>query len=289
MNPEIKLIVVDLDGTLLNSHHQMSERNEKILRAALDQGIQVMLATGKTYYSARHIIDKLNLTTPGVYVQGLVVHNADGSIRYQQTLDPNLARRVITFAEDRGFTVLIYSGTHLFMRAKTALYEHIQRYDEPTPTIVGPLQNILDTTPVHKLLLYGDDKRVTALRWQLSMQLNGQATLVYAQIPGMMEVLPYGASKGRAVKSLIRELGFHANQTLAIGDGENDIEMIQVAGIGVAMGNADERLKKVAEHIVADNDHDGVAEAIEKFIPSLKPEAITTASDESVPTTEAKE
>ncbi len=288
MNQEIKLVIVDLDGTLLNSNHQLSERTEKVLRAALDQGIQVMLATGKTYYSARHIIEKLKLVTPGVYVQGLIVHNADGNIRHQQTLDPALARRVITFAEDRGFTVLIYSGTRLLMRAKTPLYEHIQRYDEPAPEIVGPLQNILDTTPLHKLLLYGDEKRVTALRWQLSMQLNGQATLVYAQIPGMMEVLPHGASKGRAVKALIRELGFHPNQVLAIGDGENDIEMIQVAGIGVAMGNADERLKKVADHIVADNDNDGVAEALEKFIPSLAPQPIAVTNEET-PSTEVKE
>lgn len=276
MTKPIKLIAVDLDGTLLNNHHALSERNERALRAAMAKGIHIILATGKTWSSAKELIARLNLTSPGIFVQGLIVYNADGTVRHQQTLDPSLARRVITFAEDRGFVLLAYSGSRLLLRADHPIAEDLTRFNEPLAEIVGPLQNLLDSQPIHKLIIYGEAKRLKALRWQLSMQLNGQANLTQSHIQTQLEILPSGASKGRALKALMKELGVSQDQTLAIGDAENDLEMIQTAGIGIAMGNASEKLKAIATHTVADNDHDGVAEAIERFVLDEAPQPEST-------------
>jgi len=113
---QIKLIVVDLDGTLLNSESKMSSRNENAIKAAMDKGVQVVIATGKTRYSATEVIKTLGLTTPGIYLQGLAIYNADGTIGHQQTLDDSLARQVITFAEDRGFDVVAYSGSRILVK-----------------------------------------------------------------------------------------------------------------------------------------------------------------------------
>jgi Cof subfamily protein (haloacid dehalogenase superfamily) len=266
MTNPIKLIAVDLDGTLLNSQHLLTERTEKTLKAAIEKGLEVVLATGKTHASAREIIQKLNLKSLGIYLQGLAIYDGDGHIRHQQTLDLNLARQVITFAEDRGFPVAAYCGDRILVRRIVKLVDELIKYQEPMPEAVGPLQNILDAMPVNKLIAIGDPHRIKSLRWQLSMQLNGSVRLMQTHLVEMLEILPPGASKGAALKVVLKDSGVGAHEVLAIGDAENDVEMIQLAGIGVAVGNADAKAKEAADYVVASNDEDGVAEAVERFV-----------------------
>jgi Cof subfamily protein (haloacid dehalogenase superfamily) len=265
-NP-IKLIVLDIDGTLLNSKLEISARTERAIKAAMAEGVEVVLATGKTRHAGVHLVERLGLTSPGIYVQGVVIYEADGRIRYQQTLDPAIARQAITFGEDRGYQFIAYNGDRVMVRRQTPeVIDGMVKYHEPMPEAVGPLQNLLDSIPINKLLAVGDVQAIKALRWQLNAQLNGSVKLTQAAIPTMLEILPPGASKGAALRVLLKNMQLPAAQVMAIGDAENDIEMLQVAGLGVAMGNAEQKLKDVAKEIVASHDEDGVAEAIERFV-----------------------
>lgn len=279
---DIKLIVIDLDGTLLNSEHVLSDRNQTVIRKAIDAGILVVLATGKTRASADSVIAALNLTSPGIYSQGLVITEGDGSIRHQQTMDPAVIRRIVTFAEDRGFTVLAYSGNRILVKEETDYGEFLEKHHEPPATVVGPIYNILATTPINKLILAGDKRRVKSMRWQLSHQLEGEISITTANIPTMLEVLPPGASKGKALKILLKDMNINPDQTMVIGDGENDTGMLQLAGLAVAVGNADDRLKEAADFVVSSNDDDGVAEAIERF--ALRPQPESEASTDETET-----
>ncbi len=273
-NRPIKLIAIDLDGTLLNSQHQISERTEKALKAAIAQGVQIILATGKTFNSGVHIVEKLKLNSPAIYMQGTISYNSDGSLRHQAVLDPSVARQVITFAEDRDYMVAVYSGKRILVRKLHPRIEELTTlYHEPLPEAVGSLQNVLDSVTVNKLLVVkpNDARAINALRWQLKMQINGAARLVSAGIPDMLEILPTGASKGAALKALIKDLGVASENVMALGDAENDIEMIQLAGIGVAVGNASQIVKDAADVVVADNNSDGVAEAIERYVLIAEP------------------
>lgn len=268
MTATIKLIVVDLDGTLLNSNHEMSARNEKVLKKAIAAGVQVILATGKTYVSAKEIIKRLGLTTPGIYNQGLTIYEPDGTISLQKTLDPAVARQVLTFAEDRGFSMVAYSGSRILARSmKTEIEELSTKYHEPMPEAIGPIQNVLDDMPINKVLAVtsNESKKITALRWQLEKQLDGKARLIQA-LGHHLEILPPGNSKGITLGALLNRLKIKPENVLAIGDAENDIDMIKLAGIGVAVNNAHQSLKDVADHVVASNDKDGVAVAVEKFV-----------------------
>lgn len=277
MTETIKLIVVDIDGTLLNSQHELSERNEKALRAAMEQGVPVVLATGKTRTSALSLISRLNLTSPGIFVQGLAIYDGNGNIQHQTTLDTALARRVITFAEDRGYNVLAYSGDSILARRRNRLSDVLVEYGEPEPQIVGPLQNILHDTVVNKLIVADDDaRRIKALRWQLSMQIDGSGQLVQSNIDHMLEILPRGISKAVALRMLLKEMHLVPARVLAIGDGENDVDMLRMAGIGVAVGNARSEAREAADYVVASNDDDGVAEAVERFV--LKSEETETSA-----------
>lgn len=268
MTEPIQLIVVDLDGTLLNSQHALSERTKKTLKAAMEHGVKVVLATGKTRGSAKDIIAELGLTTPGIYVQGLVVYNGDGTIRHQKTLDKSLIRKVITFAEERGFSIMAYAGDDILVRSINDDIGVVLAYNETHPKEVGPLQNHIDSTPINKIIAIkkGEVRKVNALRWQLSMQVEGVGRVLQAGVPDMLEVLPIGISKASALKTLLKEMDLRPENVLAIGDGENDIEMIRFAGIGVAMGNADAAVKEVADYVLGTNDEDGVAEAVERFV-----------------------
>ena len=265
----IKLIAIDLDGTLLNSNHEMTERTEKVLKAALASGVKIIIATGKTFLSSQKIIKRLGTTTPGIYNQGTITFNSDGTVHSQQVINSMLARQVITFAEDRGYLVGVYSGSRILVRKLSKRMEELTiQFHEPMPEEVGPLQNILDTTTVNKVIaIYPDDpRRIMALRWQLSMQIGSSARLLSAGIPDELEILPTHASKGSALKVLLKEMGISASQAMAIGDGENDIEMLELAGLGVAMGNANAHIKSVANVTTKTNDEDGVAEAVEKYV-----------------------
>jgi Cof subfamily protein (haloacid dehalogenase superfamily) len=112
----------------------------------------------------------------------------------------------------------------------------------------------------------GDPRQISALRWQLGAQLGKSVRLMQAGLANMLEILPPGASKGAALRQLAHEMKFKPDEIMAIGDAENDIEMLQFAGIGVAMGHAPENVRQAADHITATHDDDGVAQAIERFV-----------------------
>jgi Cof subfamily protein (haloacid dehalogenase superfamily) len=265
--PEIRLIAIDIDGTLLDSAHNLTGRVEQAVKAAVAQGAHVVLATGKTRSATLKLLDQLGIKTAGICLQGLAVYDENGSLRHQQTLTPALARQVITFAEDRGFKVLAYSENRLLSRvADQQVADGFAKYHEVAPEGVGPLQNILETTPVNKLIAFGEPRAIKALRWQLTMQIGGAGRVMQAGVPTMVEILPPGASKGMALKLLLKDMKIASENILAVGDAENDIEMIQLAGIGVAMEQAAQDVKDAADYVVASNDADGVAEALERFV-----------------------
>ena len=260
----IKLIALDMDGTLLNSQHQLSPRNEGALREAWAQGVQIAFATGKTQHSAVPIIRKLGLTTPGVYVQGLVIANADGSVRYERTLDSALAHEVAELATAAGCSMVAYAGRRLLTNVRDEYTDVFLKYHEPETEAFGTWARVLET-PVNKFIMVSTKARIDVLRPQVEAAVHGRATVVQA-LDYMLEVLPHGASKGDGVRRLLADLAIDPSEMLAVGDGENDVEMLQLAGVGVAMGNGMLAAKEAADYLTGTNDEDGVAQAIERFV-----------------------
>lgn len=288
---DIKAVVIDLDGTLLNDKHNLSDRNKKTVRKAIEQGIKIIVATGKTRASAESVIAALALDTPGVYVQGLITYNSDGSIRNQSTLNKVAARRVIQYAESEGFTVIAYSGNRLLTKSLNEKAKSIAKFGEPMPEAIGSLVNHIDSIPMNKLIVLGDEQsKLRALRWQLNQQIGDQIAFTDGGVVTSLEVLPKGASKGNGVKNLLRQMNIFSENVMAIGDADNDIEMLKWAGFAVAVDNATEAIKAISDEIVSSNDRNGVSEALEKFV--LKKEEKEAASEpletEDVSTSEVK-
>lgn len=276
----IRAIALDIDGTLLNSKHELTPEVEKALRDAANQHVQIILATGKSRNSAVHLIKHLKLETYGIYLQGTAIYDASGKITHQKTLDPDLLRRVITYVDDRDFSVIAYSGTRILARSVNAdMSEATTKYHEPVPEAIGALQNVVGTLPINKIMMIGEPRAITALRWQLNIQLGGAARLVQAGLSNMLEMLPLGSGKGPALATLLQDLKISPAEVMAVGDAENDIEMLQLVGVGVAMGQAEQIVKDAAVHITASNDDHGVARAIEKFVIRQQPSPAPAVED----------
>lgn len=265
MKKNIRLVAIDQDGTLLNSDGQLSEQNRCAIHQAMEQGVMVIIATGKSPASARGVVTGLGLEAPGVFTQGLIVIAPDGSVLFEEGLARETAVSVIQFAETHHLPILAYCNERMLAPQQNhysdLLYHH---YHEPLPEIVGSLLPWVNKITMNKLLV-SDEVNTAATRRALE-QLVGDRAIVLQAVKEYLEILPPNTSKGKGLRHLLTHLNIDLTEVLAIGDGENDLEMLQLAGIGVAMGNAGTAVRAVANHIVATNDHHGVAEAIQKFV-----------------------
>lgn len=269
---DIRLIALDLDGTLYDPRTGMSPVNRKALVAARDAGIEIVLATGRTRGSALNIIEQLGLDSPGIYVQGLVTHNGDGSIRHQHYLDAELAREVAELVDD-DVAFIAYSGTKTWVQRFDRNIELLVKYGEPRPSQCGSLAELTGRVPINKFAAMDVENpdKMKALRASLEKALGDRAQVLQPGLTIMVEILPTGTSKGGALGALIEDMGIAPQQVLACGDGENDIEMLQLAGIGVAMGNADNAVQAAADFVSVPCDQDGVAHALARFLPHIVP------------------
>ena len=265
MLQKIKLIAIDQDGTLLNSQGRVTDANKQAIRQAMAQGVIVIIATGKTRLSAAPIMAELGLATPGVFTQGLVICDGDGSILRETVLDEATAVATLTYTRQRNLPTILYCADRLIAQEQTHYSDLLHtKFHEPPAEIWPDLPERLADLHINKIL-FNDDARNDATRAELTALFAGHATVTQA-VPEFIEVLPLNTSKGDGLRWLLNHLHIDPAHVLAIGDGENDTEMLQMAGVGVAVGNAKPALKDIANAVVATNDDSGVAEAITRFV-----------------------
>lgn len=254
-----RLLAIDVDGTLLSEQHAISQRNQAAIQQAVEADVHIVLATGRRRASCLAILNQLKLQTPGLFVQGLHIADANGALLRGKFLSSEVVRSVVQFMHDTGHGVTGYGVDRL----RT---EQHNRHTRSSLTRLQPsLTDDLGATPQHLLITHGEPDELAALRPRLEAQLNGAASTVMSS-PRMLEVLPLDGSKGDGLLWLADWWGISAENTIAIGNAENDIEMLQTAGLGIAVANADERVRNSADVIVASNNDHGVAEAIERFV-----------------------
>jgi len=269
---KVKLVALDMDGTLLNSDVLVPDRNREALEECEKRGIKVVLATGKARTSALLACEKSSLgdmfssASPGIFIQGLLVHGPDGKVLSQTYLPKDVVRKAFLYAEEANVACCGFLGErNVTLRSHPLLDELHERYYEPESYVAANIEEILEQD-VYKVLLYGDDEAVINNEvmpyWDENIVEGARMTRA---IPEMLELVPTGTSKATGLETLLSEYGIAPQEVLAVGDGDNDLEMLGMAGIGVAVNNATPRLKEKADHIVSSNDEGGVAEAIWKF------------------------
>jgi Cof subfamily protein (haloacid dehalogenase superfamily) len=210
---------------------------------------------------------------PQIFIQGLLIRDYDEGIIYQRLLEEEILLEAIAFAEEHKLSLTAYCGDRIVCKTRDEHTDRLIFYGEPTPEDIGPLHSHVGVLPIMKVIFMGTEEKINAIRPAAEKTFfPGRASLTTA-IGGMLEVLPSGASKGAGVQWLLERLGVDPGRCMGIGDGENDVEMLKLCGLGVAVGNAGAAARAVADVVVRSNDEDGVAEAIETFV--LKPRGLS--------------
>lgn len=271
---DIKLIALDLDGTLLNSKKQLSETNRKALSECIQNGIIIVPCTGRTADGIPLELKSIEGIRYAIATNGGVIHDMEKkTIIDTRLLTWELAMELLDFVNDypvmydpyiegRGITERRFLENLSYYCLSDALQEMVKNTRDIHPNIIDYVKK--SGKPVEKINLFFPDMEGRArLRADLDKWDN---ILVTSSIPNNLEINALGASKGEAIYRLADHLGISRDQTMAIGDGENDFTMIRMAGVGVAMKNASKELKAEANYVTETNDEDGVAAAINRLV-----------------------
>lgn len=259
-----RLIAMDLDGTLLKEDLSISPLVRRALERAAASGVRLTLATGRGYPSIRRWADDLGITTPVICYQGAVVTDTVTHRRiYERTFGRDVVRDVVAFARGRDLSLTLYVADEIYVEDKRHSDAFYDKWFGLPLHLVDDLTTALPGDP-DKFLIVGEEGELDALRPAV-VDAFGERLQIVRSHRYFLEGLAADASKGHALAWLAGELGIAREETMAIGDSGNDRAMIAWAGLGVAMGNASDEAKAVADWTAPAVDEDGVAEAIERY------------------------
>ena len=258
----IRLLALDLDGTLFDLGFRFSPRVRRAVAEAQRRGVAVTLATGRSLTSTRPFAEELDIREPLICYQGGLIAERNGRALHRVALDRRLAALAIDLAESQRWHVILYLGGRLYLtelRHPMSFYEGLLN---PAAKHVPDLRALLDRDPDKVLIVVeGNGDEILA---GLHERFDAQAAIVRSH-DLFIEVNPWGVDKSTGLAWLAGRLGVPQSQVMAVGDQDNDAPMVAWAGLGVAMGSGSPACKAVADWIAPPLAKDGAAVAIERF------------------------
>ena len=283
----IRLLALDLDGTLLNSRGQISERNRNAIDSARENGVKVALVTGRRFRDSRPIALELGLDVPVIAHNGALTKHARtletvivtplplAAARNALRIGREVSADALVSDDHQGLGVLVYdhlSGDNAALQEYVAWARRVHGDEDGQDAVreVVSLEDYLDHEPIH-LAFSGGCEKMKELHELLRGELGASVKIFCTSYPEMdftlLDIVHPEASKGAGVAAVASELGATREEIMAMGDNYNDLEMLLFAGTGVVMANSVQPLQEIEGlHTTASNDEDGVARAIEEFI-----------------------
>lgn len=274
-----KLLVLDVDGTLLNNAREITARTLATLLKVQQMGVHIVLASGRPTYGLLPLAKKLELGNYGGYILsyngGQIINAQNGELLFERRINPEMLPYIEKKARKSGFAIFTYTEDRIItdspenehIRQEAAL-NNMKLVEEPDFSIA------IDFAPSKCMLVSDDEEALIGLEEHWRKRLNGSLD-VFRSEPYFLEVVPCFIDKANTLGILLEKLGVKPEEVIAIGDGVCDFSMIQLAGLGVAMGNAQDSVKVCADVVTASNEEDGVALAVEKAILSeMRPSEI---------------
>ena len=268
-----KLIVTDMDGTVLGEDHKITDENKKALKEAEKMGIRVVFATGRFHDSAKDHIDFLDYTMPIISSNGSIIkHPITNKVYYSNFIDKNKCLEIIDIIEKYNLNYQVYTDEKILQKYETEeemifMKNFIAKnFSDKTEIIFK--QELRDDIKNSKVLKFNileleNQKLLDKARHELKSINNIEITSSWKD---NLEIMSEGSNKGKAVEFLSNLLEIDREHIIAFGDNYNDLPMIEFAGTGVAMGNAEEKVKNIANYITDKNGESGVAKAINNLV-----------------------
>lgn len=276
------LLALDIDGTLLTIDKRLTARNLEAITRAQDAGTTIVLASGRHPFSMAYYADLLHMKERGGYVVafngGRLIDYATGEVLFEQHLPAHLLPRLRDWARHYDLPMLSFIGNTIVSEQPDhpLVVENARNNRMPvvgvsdlatafTESAGTDTVDAAHTLLPPKYLLPGPPALLPEVEAAMKADLAGEME-IYRSAPHYLELVPLGIDKGRTLHRLLEHLGVSSDQLIACGDQDNDISMIRAAGLGVAMGNADEHVKVAADFVTLSCEEDGVAHVIEQFI-----------------------
>ena len=264
-----KILVLDIDGTLTNSKKEITENTKNGLKNIMERGHVVMLASGRPTPGMKKYAEELELEKYGGYLLsfngGKIINCKTGEIVFQKTLPAHILPTLYKFATDNDCGLVTYLGDTVILGTRSDEYIELEAGINGMP--IRPVDNMVEFVDfdMNKCLMTASVDRAPALEKKLQ-ELIGDVASVYRSEPFFIEIMPKGVDKAASLDRMLCTVGLKRENAICCGDGFNDMTMIQYAGVGVAMENAQEKVKEVADYITKSNDEDGIVTVIDKFI-----------------------
>lgn len=260
-----KMIAIDLDGTLFTDQLTISPNTITAIRQAISLGTVVTIATGRMYSSAKQIAEQLGIDVPLITYQGAMIRTAGAEeALYERAVSPDISQKLVGIARDQNIHLQVYQNDILYGAAETdkliAYAKAVQVPYKVEPDLMGLAQKGFTK------LLFIDEPDVLALLQKQLQVLFGASAYIEKSKKNYLEVTHPEANKGSALLFLANKLGIDRSEIIGIGDNHNDAELLKAAGLGIAMGNAVQEVKDMADFVSRSNNDDGVMYAIDKFI-----------------------
>ncbi|MDO4487675.1 MAG: Cof-type HAD-IIB family hydrolase [Eubacteriales bacterium] len=269
MKKKIRLIAMDLDGTLNNDEKAITRETKEMLMRAADDGVTLCLASARPAPGLYRECDELLMREKGgmlmSYNGGCIVDAASGEVLYRASMPFNETKEVLTKLKELPVTVILDDGVRFYVEDKNGYkvqYEASNNRMELTE--VNDLARDITFSPV-KILMSVDPEIIDGIKAEIAAFLPEDLTVTQTA-PFYLEVIPKTINKGAGLREICRILGIGIENTISFGDSENDIPMILAAGTGVAMGNASDEVKSKADFVTLSNNEDGIAFALKKFM-----------------------
>lgn len=260
-----KLIAIDIDDTLINDDKEVTPGTQQALEQAVAKDVVVTLATGRAYASAQAIARQTGLNVPIITYQGALVKNLmDEKVLYERYVPKDAGYKLFQYCIEHNLHLQVYIDDKLYAREEN---QKLKDYSElnRTPYYIEPDFEKLIAQKTPKMLIIDDpaylDQLIPILR-----DLLGDEVHITKSKPHFLEIMHREGTKGHALTFLAGHFGCDMSETIAIGDSWNDHEMLEAAGLGIAMGNAIQALKDIANYVTLSNNDEGVKAAIEKFV-----------------------
>ena len=286
----MKLFVTDLDGTLLNSDHKLSEYSMNAIKTAMDKGIPICIATGRSYNDILEIISELDVKPYIISSNGASVYNTNGEKMYSISIPKDQVREIITYlkAQNLEFEVADDEYTYITQKGLDILHQELEdvgsvdtkKREELEQDVLGLVlsQGNLKVVPDMEVLLDSIESAnsvssISAYLNKIHMAMEhftmDKRILTFSSWKYNFEMTSSDTSKGIALKHLCEHLGIDLSDVAVIGDNYNDLSMIKIAGIKGAMGNAVDNIKSMADFQAPTNDEDGAAKFLYKLMEDM--------------------
>ncbi|MGH3058630.1 MAG: HAD family hydrolase [Gaiellaceae bacterium] len=264
---EVDVLACDLDRTLIWEDGLLRPRTREAIARARAAGLRVIVVTGRMFRSVRPYLEEAGLDDPVICYQGAVVAEpATGRFLRHEPIPLELAREAIAALQDEEFHVNCYVGDELYVAEVTPEAERYASFQRLPLHPVGDLLEWLSEPPT-KLVTIEDSTVLDGLEARLKARFDGRL-YISKSLPYFLELASPEVTKASGLAFLAEHLGFTAERTVAFGDGENDVELLEWAGFGVAVANAHERVLAVADWVCPSAAEEGVAQVIEAYLDS---------------------